>query len=295
MKKTIYFTILLTLMLSLNTFGAEKKLKAAGCKTEAILMDELCSNYPAARIKPSRTGNKKGLILFAEGKTDFAFTCKPAGSLIKKFKLNTAKTKDWKCIAFAKDPLIIIANPDTGITELSLIDLSKIFTGKASNWSEFGGNNLPITIGYMDTQKVETGNNTVFKECVLQKYVSPSGAITGTPNPTPNLKADFSKQATILDSPDKLGNFVRATPGAITFMGLNSYQDKCGTALKINGISPNIDTVRSGEYPMAVTYHLIYNPKGSTAVTDFVDFVTSEQGRKITAKNFVDIDAVEAR
>ncbi len=51
-------------------------------------MDEICSNYPAAKIKPSKTGNKKGLILFAEGKTDFDLTCKPADYLIKKFKLN---------------------------------------------------------------------------------------------------------------------------------------------------------------------------------------------------------------
>ena len=292
--KTLYVSIVILFLSWYNTaISAETKLKAAGCKTEAILIDELCRNYSGAKIKPARTGNKKALILFAKGKIDFAFTCKPVSKLIKKFKINPAKTKDWKCIAFARDPIVVVINPDTGISDLSLSTLSKIFTGNITNWKELGGNDIPVEIGYMDSKKVETGNNTVFKECTLQKYVTPAGKISNTPNQNPNLKADFTKKAIILDSPAKLGNFVAVTPGGIAFMGLNSYKSKYGIALKVDGIEPTLATVRSGEYPMAVTYHLIYSTSGPEAVKQFITYALSPEGQTITARNFVSIEAKE--
>ena len=291
--KAIYISVIILLLYFMPNAVAETKLKAAGCKTEAILIDELCQNYSAARIKPARTGNKKALKLFAAGKVDFAFTCKPASKLIKKFKISQDKAKDWICIAFARDPLVVVVNPDTNITSLTLSELSSIFTGSIKNWKELNGNDLPIKLGYMDSKKVETGNNTVFKECTLQQYVSPTGKIVDTPNKAPNMKANFTKEATILDSPDKLGNFVSATPGGIAFMGLNSYKSKYGTAIKINEIEPTLDTVRSGTYPMAVTYHLIYSTSGSAAAKKFIDFALSPEGQAITSRNFVSIEAKE--
>ncbi len=295
MKNHLWLLVILAFLTIISTNAGEKKLKAAGCKTEAILMNELCKNYKQAKIKPSKTGNKKALLLFADGKIDFAFTCKPASKLAKKFKIDPKKSENWKCIAFAKDPLVVVVNPDSGINELSLPELSKIFTGKITNWKELGGKDIPIKIGYMDTNKVETGNNTVFKECTLQQYVDKSGKVTETVNVTPNTKVDFSTNATILDSPDKLGNFIKVTHGAISFMGLNSYKKKYGTALNISGVKPTVKTVRSGEYPMAVTYHLVYNSTGSTDVLAFIDFVLSEEGKQITSKNFIAIDAKEIK
>ena len=217
--KLMLYTLTIILLLALPANAANIKLKSAGCKTEAILMDALCSNYPEAKIKAGRTGNKKALFLLANGKIDFAFTCKPMSKLINKFKIPAEKAKDWKCIAFAKDPLAVVINPDAGISDISLANLSKIFTGLIHNWKEIGGNDLTIKIGYMDTKKVETGNNTVFKECTLQKYVDSSGKVSGELNKELNIKADLSKKATILDSPDKLGNFIKVTPGSINIYG----------------------------------------------------------------------------
>lgn len=293
--KLMLYTLTIILLLALPANATNIKLKSAGCKTEAILMDALCSNYPEAKIKSGRTGNKKALFLLADGKIDFAFTCKPMSKLINKFKIPAEKTKDWKCIAFAKDPLVVVINPDAGISDISLANLSKIFTGLIHNWKEIGGNDLAIKIGYMDTKKVETGNNTVFKECTLQKYVDSSGKVSGELNKELNIKADLSKKATILDSPDKLGNFIKATPGSITFMGLNSYKKKYGTALKIAGIEPTINTVRSGKYPMAVTYHLIFSSSSSEDVKKFINYTLSDKGKTITSNNFVAITPKETK
>lgn len=299
MKRSLFsilsFLAMLTLLTATQNSAAETKLKAAGCKTEGILMDELCKNYKDAKIKPGKTGNKKALLLFADDKIDFAFTCKPSPKLVKKFKIDPAKAADWKCIAFAKDPIAVVVNPDTGITDLTPAQLSSIYAGQTANWKELGGNDLPINVGYMDSNKVETGNNTVFKECTMELYIDPAGKISGEKNKSPNKKVEFTKKATILDSPDKLGNFVKAKPGAIAFMGLNSYKKKFGTAIKVSGVEPTIETVRSGEYPMAVTYHLVFNESGSEDVKKFIDFALSDEGKKITSNNFIAIDAKEVK
>ena len=271
-----------------SVYADDIKLKCAGCKTAAILMKELSAAYPAASFTPGKTGNKKALQLFEKKKIDFAFSCKPAKKLIAKFGMPAETTSSWTCTAFAKDPIVVVVNPKTGITDLSLVQLTKIFTGAIKNWKELGGADLPIEITMMDMNKVETGNTTVFKECTLQKYVQAgSNTVTQTPSATPNKSATITAPATLLDSPDKLGTFCKAKSGGITFMGLNSYKDKYGTRVSIGGVPATVDTIISGKYPMAVTYYLIYGD--NAPVKAFCSFATSKEGKEVINKNFVAI------
>ncbi|MDJ0625344.1 MAG: substrate-binding domain-containing protein [Candidatus Caenarcaniphilales bacterium] len=47
-------------------------------------------------------------------------------------------------IAF--DQTVVIIHPSNKLTKLSKEQLTEIFTGKATNWNDFGGNNTPIQI-----------------------------------------------------------------------------------------------------------------------------------------------------
>ena len=100
--------------------AAEVKLiNSAGCKTEYHLMKDLCLAYEektGIEIRTGKTGNKKAIELMLDGKVDFAFTCKPIEKLSQNLKLDKQKTKTWKSIAIAKDPLVIVSNMKNGIT-----------------------------------------------------------------------------------------------------------------------------------------------------------------------------------
>lgn len=89
-------------------------------------------------------GNKRAMWLKSNDKIDFAFTCKTIGKLAKKLKINPAEAKGLKGIPLAKDPIVVIADPNNGVTDLSLAQLTELFKGNIKNWSELGDADLPV-------------------------------------------------------------------------------------------------------------------------------------------------------
>ena len=63
-------------------------------------------------------------------------------------------------------------------------------------------------------------------------------------------------KARLGENPSMLGNFVSMTPGGVTFMGFNSYQEKFGTILAVDGVKPSRENILNGAYKLAATYYL---------------------------------------
>ncbi len=268
--RVVIFNCLWVLFVS-NIFAQNNNLiiKSAGCKTEFFLIEELAEAYKEKTgiiIQAGKTGNKKAVNFMLEEKTEFAFTCQPINKLSKKLKLNTDKIKNWESIPIAKDPIVLISHPQNGVKNLSISQITDIFSGKVKNWKEVGGNDLIIKVAYLDL-KLESGVVTVFKESTGGKNMK--------------LRTD----ATSLKGPSQLGNYVHSTAGAVTFVGFNSYQKEYGIILSVNGVKPNPKTITSGEYLIKANYYLTVD-LSNKKVADFVNFCISKEGEKIISKNF---------
>ncbi|MBU8870156.1 MAG: substrate-binding domain-containing protein [Gemmatimonadales bacterium] len=264
--------ILLVLPLLVETVQADP-VRCAGCKTEHFLIQHLAAPYEAlsgVKLLPGGSGNKKAILLFVDGKINFAYTCKPHVKLAKKFKLDPAATANWVSTAIAKDPIVVVANSGCGITDLTLDQLKGIFSGSIQNWNEVGGADLPIIVAHLD-DSVESGVVTVFKETTV------------------GAKANLNPLAKKLKSPPQLGSFAKATAGATTFMGLNSYEDKFGTLVSINGANPDVANVVNGSYPLSVTYHVVYDPTQSSEAEGFLGFCATQQGQDLINEMMVAI------
>lgn len=261
-KTTLLFLLSFTLF-SISLALAGEPVKCAGCKTEFFLIDHLkapCAATTGMNLLPGKSGNKKAVKLMAEGKIQFAFTCKPHQKLAKKFSLPSEKTADWVSTAIARDPIVVVANAQNGIENLTNDELQMIFTGQIKNWTELGGNDLPVQVAYLD-DSVESGVVTVFKEKVLA------------------AKEMLTPLAKKMPSPNQLGNFTNATPGTITFMGLNSYKNNYGQLLAVNSVLPEKDMIVQGAYPLAVTYHLVTH-RGDNAGSQFLHYLGTPAGVK---------------
>lgn len=44
----------------------------------------------------------------------------------------------------ALDGVAIIVNPENPVSDLTVEDIAKLFTGEITNWSELGGNDAPV-------------------------------------------------------------------------------------------------------------------------------------------------------
>ena len=262
-------------------------LKCAGCKTEFFLMQDIAKTYTGDKVQPAGTGNKKALSLLAEGKLDFAFTCKPhfkvlakmkkeAESAGKEFSISPDVTKSWVSLAFAKDPVVIVINKDAGVSNLTIEQIKDVFTGKVTNWKDVGGADLPIKLAIFDS-KVDSGTATVFWETVAGKAPETTAAKVQ------------------LDSPNKLGNFCSSNSGAVTFMAFRSYKESYGNVVNVGDASPSKENIIAGKYPLVATYHLVYNTSKQETVQSLLDYLKSDQGRSVIDSTMISIDQKEIK
>jgi len=248
-------------------------LKAAGCKTEFFLLKDLAKAYKdktGNKIQLGNTGNKKAVNLLLDEKIDFTFTCKPISKLTKGLKLDTAAVSPWTSTAIAKDPIVVVSNVKNGVQSITSEQLTKLFQGDITNWKELGGNDLQIRTAYM-SPKLESGVVLLFKEFTV------------------GSKGTLDEKAMIAKGPSMLGNYASVTPGAVTFMGFNSYRDKYGDIVELNGVAPTRENILNGSYGLAATYYLTLDGRNNKAVNDFVEFVQSEDGKKSIEENFISV------
>lgn len=279
MKFKQIFTIILALFFGAvlffeGTAHAEKTtMKGVGCKTEFFMMKDLADAYKAKtgnKMQIGNTGNKKAVNLMLDQKVDFTFTCKPIEKLSKKLELDPKAVSSWKSIPVAKDPIVVVANPGVGVNGITSDQLTKLFKKEISNWKEIGGNDFPVALAHL-AESLESGVVLLFKEFTV------------------GSEGKFAKRAVTAKGPSMLGHFTSVTPGSITFMGLNSYKEKYGNILEIDGVAPTMENIFNGTYPLAATYYLTLDGSGNRDVADFIDFVLSKDGKQVIEQNFISI------
>jgi len=245
-------------------------LKAAGCKTEYFLLHDLSDAYrmkTGNKIQVGRTGNKKAVNLLMDNKIDFAFTCKTIDQLADKLHLDKQAISGWKSIPVAIDPIVIVANPQNGVTGITTAQLTQIFQGKIKNWKEVGGKDLPVLPSFMNPN-LESGVVLLFKEFTVGD-------------------GKLDENAQITEGPSMSGNYVSVTPGAVTFMGYTSYREKYGKILRVGGIAPTRENILAGKYILSATYYLTVAGNENEDVSKFVDYALSEAGMKAIGSNFI--------
>lgn len=275
MAKRIFIslmTITLACFISIEQGYCETvALKSAGCKTEIFLLKDLSEAYQAQTGKAIRlggTGNKKAIDLLLDQKVDFTFTCKPINELSKGMKLDKEQVSSWKSIALAKDPIVIVANTNNQITNVTSDELTKIFLGQHANWKELNGSDLPVLPAYLSTE-LESGVVLLFKEYTV------------------GSKGQLTDNAMKANTPSMLGNYTSVTPGAISFMSYNSYDEKYGNIVKVDGVQPNVENILNGTYPLAATYFITIDERKNQAVAEFINFTKSKAGQHAINKNYI--------
>lgn len=165
----------------------------------------------------------------------------------------------------ALDGLLIIVHPDNPIRALSLIDIAEIFAGEITNWSEFGGLDLPINVYARDDQ---SGTWDTFKSLVLD----PNGL-------------EVSPAAERFEDSALLSDTVANDLGGIGFVGLAyeraaralDLRQDCGIVSK-----PTSFAMKTEEYPLSRRLYLYENPASNTAhARNLVQYALSDDAQPV--------------
>ena len=104
---------------------------------------------PGVNISVTGGGSGTGIAALINGTVDLA----NASRGIKDKEMDSAKDAglDVQEHIVAWDGISVVINKDNPVNELSIEQISKIFTGEVTNWSEVGGNDAEIVVTSRDS------------------------------------------------------------------------------------------------------------------------------------------------
>lgn len=165
--------------------------------------------------------------------------------------IDASKLVDHRVAVVGITPIV---TPGTGVTDISIEELNKIFTGKITNWSELGGNDLPITVL---NRASGSGTRATFEQWVLEE--GQNSIIT-------------QEQ----ESSGTVRQIVANTPGTISYVAF-SYVNDDVVALSIDGVEPKDENVKINDWPIWSYEHMYTNGEPTGLTKDFLDYILSEE------------------
>ena len=118
---------------------------------------------PDTQISVTGGGSGTGIAALINGTVSIA----NASRAIKAEEADKAKTNGIQPVEFvvARDAIAVIVNPHNPVNQLTLTQISDIYSGKINNWSEVGGEDRPIV---RLSRETNSGTHVYFLERVLR-------------------------------------------------------------------------------------------------------------------------------
>ena len=283
-KKIFVFSTIALLMVSILVMGCSSttkpdnnelsgSFKIIGSNTvtplSAVWAEEFMAMNSSVVIAVSGPGSGAGIAALINGTTDIC----QASRKIKTTEIEQAQAVGINPyeIQVATDALSVIVHPSNPVSELTIIQLSAIYTGNITNWNEVGGNDAEILVLSRDTN---SGTHVFFKEHVVQ--------MAGLDNADKSL--EYGSKVLLLPSTKEGVDEVEKNVNAIFYPGLGYLTDNVKPlAIKMTpastGVLPSLETALDGTYPIArqLLYYTDGEPTGT--IKAFIDFCLSTEGQ----------------
>jgi phosphate transport system substrate-binding protein len=223
---------------------------------------------PAVQISVSGGGSGTGIAALVNGTTDIA----NASRKIKDEEKQNAEKNGIQPyeIEIARDAIGVIVHPDNPVQQLTLQQISDIYSGKITNWKDVGGEDRPIVLLSRETN---SGTHVYFLEEVVRLGKSKD-------------KTLFSQDTLLLPSSEGIMAEVRQNPNAIGYDGLGYITPDVKTlavAPAAGGeyVKPSVATVNNGKYPIARPLFMYTNGEPQGDLKIYLDWVLGPDGQKI--------------
>lgn len=255
----IAFTAGTLCALELDAFKGEKGvLRIAGGTAHIPVMKEaakrIMETNPDIQITIAGGGSGAGIKQVGEGLVDIGNSGrKPTDKEVSKYNLSMYK---W-----AIDGVGTVVHPSNPVKALSSRQLKDIYAGKIVNWKPLGGEDRPINIY---TRDKSSGTRAVFWKKALGK-------------------GDISPKANFVASNGAMKAAVTNDPYAIGYVSVG-YMDETVAPVALDGVTPSLKTVQSGEYKVA--RGLFSNTKGEYKglAKKLITYLLSTEGQKIVSE-----------
>jgi phosphate transport system substrate-binding protein len=227
--------------------------------------EEFMKEYPHIFVAVTGGGSGVGIASLISKTCDLATASREMKP--KEIELAQKRGVFPKEFVVAYDGVALIVNNNNPVDKLTIEDLHRIFTGKATNWKEFGGKDIPIVTL---SREVSSGTHLYFKEEVVQLGKKDN-------------HEEFSPQTLLLTSSQAIVEEVAANESAIGYLGMGYVSGRTKPLLVAKGgefYPPDVNNVIKKTYPLSRPLYFYTNgqPQGITKL--FIDFTLSPKGQQ---------------
>ena len=234
---------------TVSTDGSTSMEKVIGALSESFM-----ATNEGVTVNYNPTGSGSGITAVLEGTCDIGLSSRALK--------DEEKSAGLKETVLAYDGIAIIVHPDNPVSDLSVEQIAKLYTGEITNWKDVGGNDAEVVlIG----REAASGTRDGFE------------SITGTKD-----KCQYRQELT---STGDVITAVSQNPDAIGYASLASVKDSV-KALNVDGVTPSEATVKDGSYKVQRPFVLVTmeGKELSPAAQAFFDYAVSSDAASIIAK-----------
>jgi phosphate transport system substrate-binding protein len=256
-------TILLLLTaLAAATAGFAEKLvikgsDTLGAKLVPTLAEEYKSKNPGVSFEIAAEGSTTGIAAIIDGTANIGMSSRRAKAT--EMSAATAKGVSLAPIVVGYDAMAVIVNAGNPISNLTLRQVEKVFTGDVIDWSAVRGKPGRISIY---TRNTSSGTYSDWKELAMKKR-------------------DYGTSAQKMAGNEQIAAEVAGNPNGLGYVGLAYIHASGIKVVAIDGVLPSQEAVLSKKYAYArpTFYYTNGAPAGEAA--KFIAFTLSPGGQKI--------------
>lgn len=239
--------------------------------------EEYMRLHPEVRISVTGGGSGTGIAAMINGTVDIA----NASRKMKPEEITAAEARDIHPVEFvvALDAIAVVVHPSNPVDGLTLQQISDIYTGKITNWSQVGGEDRPIVLL---SRESNSGTYLYFLENVVRLGDRESDLL-------------FSPEALLMPSSEGISAEVRQNPNAIGYDGLGYVtpdQKVIAVAREPGGpyVLPSVETVNDGSYPISRPLFMYTAGEPTGVIKEYLEWILTDGQALVPELGFVPVE-----
>ena len=202
-----------------------------------------------------------------EGKADIIFVTGPSE---EELQLAEESQMELEVIPIVKEGFVFLVNEENPVEDLTLEEIIKIYSGEITNWSEVGGDDVPIK-AYQ--RPVNSGSQTGMLELVMKEVPlmeAPTELVVAMMGELIDAVAAYNNE------PDAIGY-------SYYYYVTDMWGQKETKLLKVNEVYPEPKTISSEEYPITTSYYAVIrkDEPADSNVRKMIQWILSDEGQKV--------------
>lgn len=240
--------------------GGSTTISVSGSTSVGPLMGKLAEKYEESNsnvsIEINQVGSSAGIKDVINGVSELGMSSR---------ELKDDEKTEVKETVIAYDGIAIITNVNNPIKNITLEQIKDIYTGKITNWKDIDSTkDAPIVVV---SREEGSGTRDAFQEII--GYSS----------------EELLGEAMISNANGAVQETVAGNENAIGFVSFEYLNDKIN-AVNVEGVTPEADNVKSGEYKISRPFLLVTKEGNlSEEGQNIIDYILSEEGQNIVKES----------